>query len=284
MCWTISLHDRSAGVSARTNAASSPLSGPMSPCISRTIGASSIVWISPSPTVAASPSYPGKPPSRDRQRRDMLPPPGCRPSFPSDARWVQPKGLPTSAGTGGAGLKLCLALGFLAVVEDPFEGQLLPLGVAHDPLAVASELGVVRRQQDQTGQHPVAELVDHVRRPVVALDLPVRRDRAEIHDAHVADGLELLTLFDNFVLGVRGHRTSWHFGDRRQRSPERLAHVLPGSSEIPPRILTKLLSQDPRTRLAPALEWCVKEERNNEYRLDGPGEVQGSCTGPFLSQ
>src|SRR5580704_2564300 len=79
-------------------------------------------------------------------------------------------------------------------------------------------------------------------------------------------------------------RTSWHFGDRRQRSPERRAHVLPGSSEIPPRILTKLLSQDPRTRLAPALEWCVKEERNNEYRLDGPGEVQGSCTGPFLSQ
>ena len=53
-------------------------------------------------------------------------------------------------------------LGLLALVvaEVPVEDQVLALGVAGDPLAVAAELRVVRRQELQAGHRPLAELVD----------------------------------------------------------------------------------------------------------------------------
>ena len=102
------------------------------------------------------------------------------------------------------------ALGFVAPVEHPLERQLLALGVAHDTLAVAPELGVVRGQQDQPGQDAVTELVDDLGRAVVRLHLPVGGDGAQVDDAHVPDWLDRLTFFDDFFLGVRGHGTSWH--------------------------------------------------------------------------
>ena len=64
-----------------------------------------------------------------------------------------------------------------------------------DPLAVAAELRVVGRQQLQPGDGALAELVDHATITEDAVDLPVRRDRAEVHDLHVALGRYLLELF-----------------------------------------------------------------------------------------
>ena len=48
----------------------------------------------------------------------------------------------------------------LVVAEVPVEDQVLALGVARDALAVAPELRVVRREQLEPGQRPLAELVD----------------------------------------------------------------------------------------------------------------------------
>ena len=68
----------------------------------------------------------------------------------------------------------------------------LALGVADDALAVAAELRVVAGQQHQSGQHPGAELLEHRAVAPVAVDLPVRRHRAEVHDASVGSrGLRL---------------------------------------------------------------------------------------------
>ena len=70
--------------------------------------------------------------------------------------------------------------------EVPLEQQVLALGVAGHPLPVAAELRVVRRQQHEPGLGPLAELLDDVAVAEVRLDLPVRRDRAEVHHADVA--------------------------------------------------------------------------------------------------
>ena len=76
----------------------------------------------------------------------------------------------------------------LGVAEVPLEQDVLTLGVAHDPLAVAPELGVVRRQQHQAGHDPGPEVVDHLAVAEVGLDLPVRRHRAEVDDAGMGAG------------------------------------------------------------------------------------------------
>ena len=69
--------------------------------------------------------------------------------------------------------------------EIPLERDALALGVADDALAVAAELRVVAGQQHQAGQHPGAELLEHRAVALVAVDLPVRRHRAEVDDAGV---------------------------------------------------------------------------------------------------
>ena len=63
---------------------------------------------------------------------------------------------------------------------------MLALGVTNHTLAIATELRIVGRQQLEAGEHPGPELVDQ--RPVaeIGVDLPVRRDRTEVHDADVA--------------------------------------------------------------------------------------------------
>ena len=60
------------------------------------------------------------------------------------------------------------------VAEVPLEDEVLALGVARDPLAVAAELRVVGRQQLQPGDRALAELVDHATVTEDAVDLPVR--------------------------------------------------------------------------------------------------------------
>ena len=73
-------------------------------------------------------------------------------------------------------------LALFVVAEVPLEDEVLALGVARDPLAVAAELRVVRREQLEPGDGPLAELVDHATVAEDAVDLPVGRDRAEVHD------------------------------------------------------------------------------------------------------
>src|SRR5690606_29000552 len=76
----------------------------------------------------------------------------------------------------------------LGVAQVPLEQDVLPLGVAHHPLAVAAELGVVRRQQHEPGHHPSPELLDELAVAEVGLDLPVRRHRPEVDDPGVGAG------------------------------------------------------------------------------------------------
>ena len=81
------------------------------------------------------------------------------------------------------------------VAEVPLEDEVLALGVARDPLAVAPELRVVRREELQPGDRPLAELVDHAAVAEDAVDLPVGRDRAEVDDLDVPLRRDLLERF-----------------------------------------------------------------------------------------
>src|SRR5690606_23350271 len=79
-------------------------------------------------------------------------------------------------------------LGALGQTEIPLERDQLTLSVAVDALLVAAELRVVTRQQDETREGAGAELVEQLGVAPVAVDLPVRRHRPEIHDAGVGNG------------------------------------------------------------------------------------------------
>ena len=76
----------------------------------------------------------------------------------------------------------------LGEAEVPVEQDVLALGVADDALPVAPELGIVAGQQHEAGQHPGPELLDHLAVAEVAVDLPVRRHRAQVDHAGVPDG------------------------------------------------------------------------------------------------
>ena len=82
------------------------------------------------------------------------------------------------------------------VAEVPLENEVLALGVARDALTVAAELRIVRRQELEAGDGPLAELVDHPAVTEDAVHFPVRRDRAEVDDLHVSLRRDLL--FDDF--------------------------------------------------------------------------------------
>jgi len=84
------------------------------------------------------------------------------------------------------------------VPEFPLDGDALALGIAGDPLAVATELRVVTGEKNQAGQNAGPELVEEGAVSVVPVDLPMRRDGSQIHDASVGTG--------RFVCGVEiGH-------------------------------------------------------------------------------
>ena len=90
---------------------------------------------------------------------------------------------------------------FFVEAQIPLDRDVLALGVAHDALTIALELRIVEGQKDQTGQGAAAELLDQGAVAVVADDVPVRRHRAQEHDAHVGTG--------RFVGGVDlGHGNS----------------------------------------------------------------------------
>ena len=68
---------------------------------------------------------------------------------------------------------------------------MLALGVARDPLPVAPELRVVGREELQSRDRTLAELVDHATVAEDAVHLPVGRDRPQLHDFHVPLGRKL---------------------------------------------------------------------------------------------
>ena len=85
---------------------------------------------------------------------------------------------------------------FLFRPEVPVEDQSLTLRVARHPFPVAPELRVMRREQLEAGQGPLAEFVDDAAVPVHALHLPMGGQRTEVDDPHVPLGrLGLLQLF-----------------------------------------------------------------------------------------
>src|SRR5439155_23876481 len=73
----------------------------------------------------------------------------------------------------------------LGDTEIPFEDERLPFGVTGHPLAVAAELGAVGREQEEPGQRPLAELLDHGAFAKLGLHLPVRGHRTEVDDPDV---------------------------------------------------------------------------------------------------
>jgi hypothetical protein len=66
--------------------------------------------------------------------------------------------------------------------QVPLDDEALAFGVAGDPLAVAAELGVVGRQQLQSGEGALAELVHEAAVSEDAVHLPVGCDRPPVHD------------------------------------------------------------------------------------------------------
>ena len=87
-----------------------------------------------------------------------------------------------------AGLTRRVDLLLVGATEVPLDGDQLALGVAVHTLAVAPELRVVTREQDEASEHPSAELLEHLALAPVAVHLPVRRHRAEVDDAGVGPG------------------------------------------------------------------------------------------------
>ena len=95
------------------------------------------------------------------------------------------------------------ALALFVVAEVPLEDEVLALGVARHPLTVAPELRVVGREELQTGQRALAELVDHAAVAEDPVHLPVGRHRAEVDDLHVPLGRDL---FEDFGLHRHARR------------------------------------------------------------------------------
>jgi hypothetical protein len=80
--------------------------------------------------------------------------------------------------------------------QVPVEDESLTLRVAGHPFTVAAELRIVRGEQLEPGQGPLAELVDDSPVAEDALHLPVGGQGTEIHDPHVPlRRLGLLQLF-----------------------------------------------------------------------------------------
>jgi hypothetical protein len=67
----------------------------------------------------------------------------------------------------------------------------LPLGITDHPLPVATELGVMGRQEDEPGQRPLTEFLDDGPVTEVRVDPPVRRHGTEVDDTDMTSGTGL---------------------------------------------------------------------------------------------
>ena len=90
-----------------------------------------------------------------------------------------------------------------------------------DALAVAPELRIVRREELQPRERPLAEILDHATVAEDPVHVPVRRDRPQVHDLHVTLGRDLL--LDLFGLHRHVGQGSGGRGSAMQRRRGRTA-------------------------------------------------------------
>jgi hypothetical protein len=88
--------------------------------------------------------------------------------------------------------------------QIPLEVQVFSFCVAVHPLAITSELGIVRWKKLKTRHCSTAKFIHHRLFTKKSLDIPMRGDRTEVDESHA--GLGGRELFINF--GV-GHRCSF---------------------------------------------------------------------------
>src|SRR5256885_2913781 len=72
---------------------------------------------------------------------------------------------------------------------------MLALGIASDAFPIPAELGVVHREQLESGHRALTEFVDGVLVAEHSMDLPMRRDRPRVHNLHMALRRDLPELF-----------------------------------------------------------------------------------------
>ena len=82
---------------------------------------------------------------------------------------------------------MCL-FGAFGQTEIPFKRDAFTFGVTHHSFAIASELGIVTREEHEAGQYSSTELFDDRAITELAVDLPMGGDRAEVHNASVGTG------------------------------------------------------------------------------------------------
>jgi hypothetical protein len=69
------------------------------------------------------------------------------------------------------------------IPEFPLEADPFAFGIAIDTFLVATKLRIITRQQHETSKNSGSEFVEKIGIAIVAIDLPMRRNRAEIHNA-----------------------------------------------------------------------------------------------------
>jgi hypothetical protein len=102
----------------------------------------------------------------------------------------------------------------LRVTEVPIDHDSFPLTVAIDALTIATELRIVRRKEQQSGVHAIAEPVHDVTFAIDSTDLPVRSSGSEVDDGRLTDWR--LVRFD--FCGI-GHDSSYNCGEKTRVYP-----------------------------------------------------------------
>jgi hypothetical protein len=74
------------------------------------------------------------------------------------------------------------------IPEFPLETDPFAFGIPIDALLITTELRIISRQQNQTSKNPSAKLIEKIGVAVIAVDLPMRRNRTEVHNSSMAAG------------------------------------------------------------------------------------------------
>ena len=70
--------------------------------------------------------------------------------------------------------------------EVPLKEEVLPFGIPDHSFTIPPKLRVMGRQKHQPGESSLPEVFNHVSVAKVGVDPPVRGNRTEINDAHMA--------------------------------------------------------------------------------------------------
>ena len=69
------------------------------------------------------------------------------------------------------------------IPEFPLEADPFAFGIPIDTFLVATKLRIIARQQNESSEYSSAEFVEKIGVTVVAVDLPMRRDRAKVDNS-----------------------------------------------------------------------------------------------------